>query len=209
MINASSGTLQLGSDTNSMLGGSLTATTPGGINISGGTWTDAGGAASGSGVIQFSGGTFNLRTNIIPGLKFTGGDVFVTGTSTFQQAGAITNLTLDGAFLRGTSQVGGGTLTVNSGGLSGQLTVLSGGQLVLATATVKRVSSFTLFNQGTVNWSGGQLQAGGTPSTIINNSGLWQMTGDNVISLAFGGDPLIWNNSGTLTKTADARDFPD
>ncbi len=202
LINASSGTLQISGDTNDILGGTLTASSAGLVSIEGGTWTDAGGAASGTGINQFNGGTLNLRTNIIPGLKLTGGDVFVTGTSTFQQAGAITNLTLDGSFLRGTSRVGSGTLTVNSGGLSGQLTVNAGGQLVLATATVKRLSSFTLLNQGTVTWSGGQLQAGGTPGTIISNGGSWQITGDNPFNLAFGGDPLVWTNSGTLSKIA-------
>ncbi|NOS70493.1 MAG: hypothetical protein HOP33_11240, partial [Verrucomicrobia bacterium] len=144
VIDALTGILSFSGGTNSALGGSLTATSPGIMNIAGGTWTDAGGAASGTGINRFNGGTLNLRTNIIPGLLLTGGNVFVTGTTTFQQAGAITNLTLDGSQLKGTSRVGNGLLTVNAGGMDGQHTVQVGGQLTLATAVTKNLYQLTL-----------------------------------------------------------------
>ncbi len=102
-----------------------------------------------------------------------------------------------------------GVLTVNTGGVQGKLTVQSGGQLMLATATVKNLASFTLFNQGTVAWSGGQLQGGGAAGTVINNSGLWLMTGDNVFSLAFGGQPLVWDQLRHAHQDCRYRDFPD
>jgi hypothetical protein len=199
VINALTGTLSFTGYTNSVVGGSLTSTAPGVVNLAGGTWTDAGGSASGSGVNEFSGGIFNLRTNIIPGLLLTGGNVFVTG-STFQQGGAITNLTLDGAQLGGINQVGSGKLTINSGGVVGLLNILPAGQLALATAATKNVYQLTLNNQGTVTWSGGQLNGGSTPTTVINNSGLWQATSDSALVQAFGGPPMVWTNSGILVK---------
>ncbi len=73
VIDTLSGTLSFGGGTESVLGGSLTATSPGTLSITAGTWTDAGGVASGSGTNQFSGGVLNLRTNIIPGLRLAGG----------------------------------------------------------------------------------------------------------------------------------------
>jgi hypothetical protein len=202
VIDTLAGTLYFNGGTNSILGGSLTATTPGIMNIAGGTWTDAGGTASGTGTNRFNGGTLNLRTNIIPGLLLTGGEIFVTGTTTFQQAGAITNLTLDGSRLKGTNRIGSGALTINVGAVDGQLTVQPAGQLLLATPATKQLNWLTLINQGTVTWSGGNLQGGSTPTTIVSNGGLWQVTGDYVFSNPFGGPPMMWTNTGTLRKSA-------
>ncbi len=201
-IDTLAGTLSFSGYTNSALGGSLTTTTPGILNIAGGTWTDAGGSASGTGISRFNGGTLNLRTNIIPGLLLTGGDVYVTGTNTFQQSGAITNLTLDGSRLKGTNRIGNGILLVNSGAVDGQLTVQPGGQMTLATSTTKLLHWLTLINQGTVLWSGGHLSGGSTPTTVISNGGLWQITGDFNFSNPYGGPPMTWTNSGTLRKSA-------
>jgi hypothetical protein len=202
LIDTLSGTLSFSGAANSVLGGTLSATSPGLMTINGGTWTDAAATASGTGTNRFNGGTLNLRTNIIPGLRLTGGDVYITGTNTFQQAGAITNLTLDGAQLQGTNRLGNGTLTVNSGGMEGQITVLPAGQLLLTTAATKSVYRLTLLNQGTVTWSGGTLQGGSTPTTVVSNGGLWQITGDNLFYNAYGGPTMTWANSGILRKSA-------
>ncbi|HYG21445.1 MAG TPA: hypothetical protein VEH04_01600, partial [Verrucomicrobiae bacterium] len=171
------------------------------VSIASGTWFDAGGSAFGTGITRFNGGSLNLRTNIIPGLRLTGGSVHVIA-STFQQAGAITNLTLDGSQLVGTNRVGTGTLTVNSGGLEGQITILTGGTLLFATTANKNVYNLTLLNQGTVAWSGGNLLGGSTSSTTISNGGLWQITGSDQIYQTYGGPPLNWLNSGMLQKSA-------
>ena len=61
--------------------------------------------------------------------------------------------------------------------------------------------SMKIINQGTVNWTNGGLNVGGTPPTIVSNGGAWQMSGDN--ALPFGGvGAAIWTNSGTVRKTA-------
>src|SRR5262249_3310340 len=123
----------------------------------------------------------------------------ITGTNTFQKAGAITNLTLTGAVLHGTNKVAG-TLTFQSGNMVDQLTVLPGGQLNLSGSG--SIYNLTLLNQGTVNWSGGTYTVGETPPTVFSTGGLWQTTAENN-SLTGGGAPLpIWTNSGTIKKTA-------
>lgn len=202
VVDTQNGTLSFNGGPSNILGGSLTATAPGLLSIIGGTWTDAGGVATGSGTNRLAGGTLNLRTNIIPGLRHAGGEIFVIGPDSFQQGGAITNLTLDGSQLKGTNRVGSGALVVNSGGAEGQLTIQPGGLLTLATSSAKNLYALFLINQGTVGWSGGTLQGGSTPPTVISNGGLWQITGDNSFGQTFGGPTMQWSNAGTLQKSA-------
>ena len=90
----------------------------------------------------------------------------------FQNAGAITNLTLDGSTLVGTNRVSG-TIVVNSGYLVNQLTVLPGGQLQFNTAANKFLNTLSLINQGTVTWNDGHLYNGGQPATVVSNGGQW------------------------------------
>jgi len=195
-----SGTLQFSALQTNVLGGSFMATAPGTINFFGANCVDAGGTASGSGTIQFNNGNLILRTNIVPGLKLAGGEIYIIGTNTFQQAGAITNLTLDGAQLHGTNRIAG-TMTLNAGSLPDKLTVQPGGQLFLATTGSKLLYTLNLINQGTVTWSGGGLNVGSTPPTIISNGGTWLITSDGAMSYG-GGNTPSFTNYGTVHKTA-------
>ncbi len=193
LVECLAGRLILNSDTNSQFGGTFNAV--GFIDLAGGTWTDAGGVATGTN--RFISGTLNLRTNIPTSLQLIGGTIFITGTNTFQNAGSITNLTLNGATLGGTNIVSGGTLTMNSGSVNGQLLVQPDGQLVFATSVSKFISPLVLTNRGTVTVNGGGVSSG---NTIINNSGLWQMPGD--FGLGYGGvGTMAFTNSGTFRKT--------
>jgi hypothetical protein len=135
----------------------------------------------------------------VPQLKLAGGDVYVSST-TFQQAGAITNLILEGAQLRGTNRVSG-MLTVNSGNLTESLTILPGGQLLLTAPAGSLLYSLTLVNQGTVLWSGGPLAVGGTPPTLLSNGGTWTLTSDASLNYG-GGNTPYFTNYGTIQKTA-------
>jgi hypothetical protein len=196
-VDVLTGTLSISPIATNYLSGSYTATSPGTMKFIG-LETDAGGTLSGSGSFQFTSGTFYLRTNTPLNLKFINGDIYVTGTTTFQQAGAITNLTLDGpsVSLRGTNRIAG-TVTVNSGNLLDNLTILPGGQLVLANTNNTSLSPCVLVNQGTVNWSGLTLQGG---TTSISNGGVWTITGNN--SLSYGGvGTMMFTNAGTVQKT--------
>ena len=193
------GTLRFGGGTNNTLGGSFTASLGATLDFNGGTYFDAGGIASGAGINQFSGTTLNLRTNIIPGLLLVGGTVLVSPP--FQNAGAITNLTLDGATLAGTNQLSG-TLVVNSGSLVNQLTVQPAGQLLFNTTANKFLNTFTLINQGTVTWTDGQLLNGGQPATVVSNGGQWLITGNSQFNAnAFQTNMPVWINTGLLRKT--------
>ena len=201
VVDALAGTLMLSCANTNYVRGSFTATSPGAINLYGGVWTDGGGTASGTGLIQFTGSTLYLRTNTIPGLKLAGGDIYITGPNTFQQAGTITNLTLDGATLHGTNTVDNGTFTMNGGSLLDRLTVLPAGQLLFSNAATKLLYSATLINQGTIIWTDGGINVGGTPTTVISNGGLWLVQSANNLTLHWGGGLLpIWTNSGTLRK---------
>ncbi|MFO1513575.1 MAG: hypothetical protein U1F83_11770 [Verrucomicrobiota bacterium] len=129
-------------------------------------------------------------------MRLFGGEIYVVANS-FQESGAITNLTLEGSQLRGTNRIGSGALTINSGGVDGQLTVLPVGQLNFPTAANKNVYSLFLVNQGTINWSGGNLLGGSTPTTVVSNGGSWQITGDASLS-AYWGNTILFTDQAAL-----------
>jgi hypothetical protein len=197
-VEVQSGILDFGNSRGSRLGGIFTTSVGANLRLNGGTLTDAGGSFGGGGTNRFTAGTLSLSNNILPGLLLTGGDIFI-GPG-FQQAGAITNLTLSGSRLIGTNHVGNGTLTLNDGGLNGRLTVQMGGTLTLASNVTKTLYGLTLINQGTVNWTGGTLLGGSTPTTSITNSGLWQINSDELFGQGIGGPDMVFVNTGTLRK---------
>jgi hypothetical protein len=199
VVDTQTGTLRFGGGTNNILGGSFTTSSGATLDLYSGTYFDGGGSASGAGANRFDGTTLNLRTNIVPGLLLTAGTV-VLGPN-FQNAGAITNLTLDGATLTGVNSVSG-TFLVNSGVLPGQLTVQPSGQLQFNTPANKFLDTLNLVNQGTVLWNDGQLLNGGQPATVVSNGGQWLITGDasfNAYSAQT--NTPVWINSGLLRKS--------
>jgi hypothetical protein len=196
VVESLAGRLILNGGTASQFGGTFNAV--GFVDLANGTWTDAGGVAGGSGTNRFLSGTLNLRTNISTALQLVGGTVNITGAITFQNAGAITNLALDGATLAGNNLVNGGTLTMNSGALNGQLTVQTNGQLLFATSNGKFIYPLVLTNLGTVTENGSSINTG---TTTIYNLGQWLMTGD--FGLGYGGvGANSFMNSGTFRKTS-------
>jgi hypothetical protein len=196
LVESLAGRLLFNSDVNSQLGGTFNAV--GMIELNNGTWTDAGGVMTGPGTNRFNAGILNLRTNVPPGLVLAGGTVFITGTNTFQNAGAITNLVLEGSTLAGTNVVGGGTLILKAGTMTGQLTVQPDGELVFTTSASKFITSLALFNRGQVRLSSDSVKTG---SAFISNSGLWQVTGDYALNTGGVGTTTI-TNLGIFQKTA-------
>ena len=197
VVDVQSGTLQFNGGLPNLFTGIFTNAASATFNFINGTWTDAGGTFSGGGTNNFSSGTFNLRTNVPTGLKFLGGDVWITGTSTFQNSGAITNLTLDGAALRGTNTVTG-TLTMNAGSIVEKLTIATNGLFVIGGAANKLLYGSTIVNQGTVSMGDG-VSVGAFGKII--NSGLWQIIGDYNIS-AGDNNYITWTNTGVLRKAS-------
>ena len=195
VVDCASGTLKLAPNSTNFLSGSFVAEVATTI-IYEGNESDAGAALSGAGSHQFTFGNFYFRTSTIPNLQLAGGDLYIIGKTTFQNAGAITNLTLDGAVLHGTNRISG-SLTVNSGNMVDQMTVLPTGQLNLSMPVGTQFYGLNLFNQGAVNWSSGAIAVG---TTIISNGGTWTITGDATMSN--GGSPASLTNSGTIQKTS-------
>jgi len=197
------GTLEFDNSAGSLMGGTFTASTGANVLLNGGTFVESGGSFGGTGTNRFNNGTLTLPNNILPGLRLAGGDI-ILGVA-FQQGGAITNLTLDGSRLTGTNRVGSGTLQINSGGMSGLLSIQSGGVLNFETSADKTMYQLTLLNQGTVNWNGGRLLGGNTPTTLITNSGLWQINNDSQMAQGIGGPTLVFVNAGTLRKVGGSN----
>ncbi len=135
------------------IAGSYSAASGAVIGFSSGSFSNAAPPAlSGSGAIQFTGGSLSLVNDIIPGLQLTGGTVTLAPGF---QGGVITNLTLSGSTLSGTNTVTG-TMNWASGTVAGPLTVAGSGVLnLLGTSPMYLGSALT--NAGTVNWTGGGL----------------------------------------------------
>jgi hypothetical protein len=200
-VDLQSGSLFVTGGQTNVLAGTFSANAGGMLTLSAaGTFFDAGGVFTGAGTNRFVGTTVILRTNNLPGLKFESGHVAL-GTN-FQQAGAITNLTLDGAILDGTNRVGNGTLTLN-GGLFTKLTVQPAGKFVIGSTATKNFTSATLINQGVVDWTSGAIAMG---SGVISNGGLWKIESDDQLYNG-GGINLMFTNAGTLQKTAGIGDM--
>jgi len=161
----------------------------------------------------------NWSPNIVPGVLDVA-NITNNGTYTITiLTGAVSVATLNLGAASGTQSLLNGTanslnvtnlgtvrangiLAITNGGLHGRVAIQPSGQLQLAGASTKQLYWLTLINQGTVTWSGGNLQGGSTPTTVISNGGLWQVTGDYVFHNPFGGLPMTWTNSGTLRKSA-------
>jgi hypothetical protein len=201
-IDVQSGTIQFASAVGSILGGTVTTSAGALFVLASGTYTENGGVFSGAGNSRMTGGTLTLVTDKLNGLSLNGGDVKIAGP-TFQAAGAITNLTINGANLIGTNEVAG-TLTFTAGGMEGQTTVRATGTVVLSGATQKTFYRTTLINNGTVRWLGGNLAFGATPTTVMTNTGLWEISGDNSVVWGVGGPtPLFVNETtGLMQKIA-------
>jgi choice-of-anchor C domain-containing protein len=183
------------------IGGVYTADSGAAINFTSGNFSAGLATINGPGPVELTGGTLALLNNIIPNLELTGGSVTV-GTNF--EGGTITNLTLSGSTLSGSSTVGG-TLEWTSGTVAGPLTVTSNGLLVLSGSSAKYLES-TLTNFGVVTWTGtGNLSIyndHGTYTGGVYNQGggLFQIQNDQVIVCACYGYEFF-NNQGTLEKS--------
>ena len=193
-VDIQNGTIALNGSVDSILGGTFTAATGASFTLGGGAFIENGGVFTGSGAHRMNSGTLSLVTDKLPGLLLAGGDVKVGAN--FQSAGAITDLTLSGATLVGTNEIAG-DLTMTSGGIQGLLTIRPGGTLTLTTAGNKSFYNTTLNNNGTVKWQSGNLLLGSTPTSIINNSGLWEISSDDQMYHATGGLTPEFNNLAT------------
>ena len=164
------------------------------LNFSGGTFAlGALPVVTGSGAVQLTGGTLNIANVPIPQMNLAGGTIVLGPV--FENAGAITNLTLNGSGLSGTYTVSG-SMNWYGGSLSGKLTVAQGA-VVNAGGSDKGLYGSTLVNSGTILWTGGGYFRGDV-NTLVTNNGVWMAENDTVVT--FNGNALFVNN-GLVEKT--------
>ena len=154
-----------------------TITLAAGGNLTGGTATNL------AGIIRLAGGAFNIN-----------------GTLT------TTNVQLVAGSLIGVNVVTNG-LTWSGGDWNSALavTIAANTLLRIAGPTIHGMQNVMVTNQGTVVWSGGDIYGGGTsPGTVIYNRGLWDSQADESFFGAYGGNNIVFHNSGTFRKSACA-----
>lgn len=145
----------------------------------------------GNGTISFNNGFLFVTNTISPNLLLAGGFLYLGPA--FQNAGAISNLTLSGSALTG-SNVVTGELNLTGGTLySGQLIVSNGAYLNFSGPQSMNLEGLTLLNFGQVNWLGGPISGYGD---AVTNYGQWYIESDNVLDLP--GSTFV--NNGTVGK---------
>lgn len=127
-------------------------------------------------------------------------------------------LTVTGAVSIGSANLFGGTLT-NSNGNSGTLTVTGPGSdwrgsllnssaggnlglivdssadLLISTAADHDFNGSAITNNGTLNWTGGNLRSGS--GGVITNNGVFNDSAGAVVNNAYGGTSLVFTNAAT------------
>ena len=96
-----------------------------------------------------------------------------------------------------------GVMVLSGGTFSGPggVRIAPGGQMILAGQGTKTFSALQLFNQGTVRWLAGTVQADNmVPGTVVTNSGLWQAEGNDYLYYPFGPPMARFYNNGTFRK---------
>jgi hypothetical protein len=198
-----------GTGTNAIEGGILLTTVglvdveSGGMNLQDGFTSSGNFNVTNGSVLLLNNGTYNLN----PGHNFTGGGFYgvpsggnVTINGTIAAANFQMNGTLYGSIILA------GTMTGNSGGFEGTLTVASNGVLniygctscgsVYASTTIGGV----LNNGGTMNWLSGDTTCYGGSSVYNLSNALFNIQCDNPLT-TYGGSSG-WVNAGTIRKSA-------
>ena len=208
--NTATGTVtNLAGNINFGQGGMLTGTydTAAGatINFSSGSFTmGVPPVISGPGIFEFTGTTLTLLQTAPTNLLLASGTL-ILGPA-FQNAGGITNLTLNGSTLKSTNTVTG-TLIWNSGTVTAPLTVASGGFLnINGDVSLENV----LTNGGTVTMTGPAYMAVYNNTNtdlgkIYNLAGaLWDIQTNVTVTCEDCVGNEYFNNAGTLRKSQGA-----
>jgi len=175
---------------------------------------------TGAGQYQLTGGTLQGLPDYLPNLQLLGGSVQLSPT--FQTNGLIVRLDLNGANLLGNNRVSG-VLNLNSGSVSGPLTIASNAVVNWSSGTFNSTSSLVvesnavvnlitsggkyldgpMLNSGEVIWTAGTFYIrnnnSGNLGSVVN-LGLWQMQGDLDLAQWFGTGFEKFINGGTFRK---------
>ncbi len=219
-VSIQGGTLNLAGGGSSAVGSSLTVGSGGSLGFTGGNFTLAHGSvlsATGGADVRISSGDVVVTAGALslPRLQLSGGTLTVPGELNTPL------LTLAGGTLKGAGNVAGAVLTQSGGALQLPLalaagnstwsggnanapatvatTIPAGARLTIGGATVYDFDYRTLVNQGTLDWTSGQLRSGHGGG--IANSGTFHDTASASINAAYGSG-ATFANSGTYTKSA-------
>jgi len=173
-----------------------------------------------TGVVFNNAGILDSRTNsiVLSGTgNFTGGyvttnltglTVFSSGTVNINGTVTSTNVQLAGATLTGTNVINGALNWIVGDWSSGaQVTIATNSTLLVTGANDHNLANCTLTNNGTLAWSGGTIQGGGSSGTLIYNYGLWDAQSDQTLNNAYGQAGTAFNNYGTFRKSGGAGQF--
>jgi len=78
--------------------------------------------------------------------------------------------------------------------------------LNIAGSGVNDMADCRFTNYGTVAWSSGTVRGGGCSGSLIYNYGFWDSQGDLIVNDAYGCVSTVFNNFGTLRKSAGSLD---
>lgn len=191
----------------SYLGGGASFTNTGTLRKSAGTGETLlpGSALSftNSGSIDVQSGTLRITSvvQIQAGSQFIGAGVLSLGGGSYSGSFSSANLLMDGGTHSGVGAVMNGSVRWQSGTLSGGWQVAAGQNLALVGTGTRTLSGTgtVLDNQGTLRWGEGVGALQVTGNATLNNAGLWDWQGDNLVSYAGGGAHI--QNTGTLRKS--------
>src|SRR5439155_560734 len=89
-----------------------------------------------------------------------------------------------------------------AGNWEGGVTIASNSVLNIVSGNDHNMANCGLTSYGTVVWRGGRLRGGGGNGTQVSNFGLWDAQSDQVFNAEYGGAGVVFNNAGTLRKSA-------
>ncbi len=184
--------------------GSLVLTT-GTLNLQGGgTFSGTGSATVASGATLL----FNSTYSITNGASLLGAGSYqlVSNTLTMSGTVSVNNFVLASGQLAGTQTFAGGVnWTGTDLNTAGTTTNGTGSTLKISTAADHNFNSRALVNNGTVNWTGGNLRSGNNGS-ITNNAAWNDASTDQQFNAAFGAAFSFTNaTTGTYTKSATGQ----
>jgi hypothetical protein len=109
-----------------------------------------------------------------------------------------------GGNLAGNNVINGGLTWVSGEWNNANVTITTNSTVDIAGgAGVNDLAVCNMTNYGTVVWSSGTMRVGGcSGGTTIYNYGLWDSQGDLVMNDAYGCSGGVFNNFGTLRKSA-------
>ena len=160
-----------------------------------------------NGVVDIESGSLVLNGGgLLTGGSVTGTGVLYLNTGGFTVAGTQTTTSnvqfTGGSFVGNNTILGGLTWVAGNWDSATSVVVPNGSELDIASGNDHDMGSCVLVNGGTVEWLNGRIRGGGTPSSVVYNSGLWEVQCDEAFNSDLGQSGVAFYNLGTFRKLA-------